>query len=211
MTGPIGPAPDGYWVGAVPATLEWTYFAAGGVVLRDGSNSGPLGAVGSELTFELLRYHGFPSGFYARQRGDAEVRVGPWAMAATRAGGGLVEGGLKLHFGGIHHASFGTWDLRAGAGYTGYDDGRAPHFTATFAYGVRSVLARYPKDRIQWSDRSRSPELFAEASVARLFFTYRRSLDDAVGSSEIVLGVELSPTFLLPPYSLSRFIGSQPR
>jgi hypothetical protein len=215
LTGPLAPTPPEYWVGSVPAQLEWTYWASGGLVVTDSarssnSNMGALAAIGGELTFEILRYDGFPSGWYGGDKGDAELRLGPWVSAATRASGGLVEGGVKLHLGGIFHASFGTWDLRIGGGHAAYEDSPAPHMTGTFAYGVRSALARYPRDRREtWSDRLPQPKLIAEASVARLFVTYRLAFDLAE-TRELVFGVELSPTFLLPPHTLWRLGGGPP-
>jgi hypothetical protein len=72
------------------------------------------------------------------------------------------------------------------------------------------VLARYPKSRTETvSDRPPKPPVFAEASVARLFVTYRHAFD-LDESREVVVGVELSPTFFLPPYSWWRFGGGPP-
>jgi hypothetical protein len=161
------------------------------------------------VTVELFRYDGFPSGWYGGDRGDAEVRLGPWVVGATRRDGGLVEAGLKLHFGGVYHASFGTWDVRAGGGYGAFPDERAPHLSATLAYGVRGVLARHI-DRRQCEDAPIMAESIAEATVARAFVTLRHGYDDH-RAREVVFGVELSPTFLLPPYSWFRFGGGPPR
>jgi hypothetical protein len=213
LQNPLAAPPPTYWVGAVPAELEWTYWVSGGIVTGLGDSPdavGAVGAIGFELTSELLRYHGFPSGYYGKQRGDAEIRVGPWVSAATRASGGLVEGGLKLHLGGIYHASFGTWDARLGAGYGAYTLDRSAHVTATLAYGVRGVLSRHPRERAQsWSETPPAPRALAEATVARIFVTLRQAfqLDE---TRELVVGVELSPTFLLPPYSWLRFGGGPP-
>jgi hypothetical protein len=211
LTGPLALPRPRYWAGAVPAELEWTYWVAGGAARETGGTLSALGGLGGELTVEVLRYHGFPSGYYGRKKGDAELRVGPWASAATRSAGGLVEGGLKLHFGGIYHASFGTWDLRLGGGYGAFEPERAAHVAGTLAYGVRSVPARYAEYPHEvWQEVPPRPRPFAEASVARVFVTLRRAFDDT-GSSELSLGVELSPTFLLPPYSWFKLGGGPPR
>lgn len=214
LNGPLAAPRPVYWVGAVPARFEWSYWVSGGIGAtrsRHGSNAGGQGAIGGELTLQALRYHGFPSGpCYAREKGDAEIRLGPWVSGATREAGGLVEGGLKAHLGGIYHASFGTWDVRGGAGYGAFADGLDPHATATLAYGARSALARYPRTRRQaYSEQPPEPRSFAEASIARIFITYRYALDRD-NLREIMVGVELSPTFLLPPYSLFRFGGGPP-
>jgi hypothetical protein len=210
ITGPLRSPPPRYFAESVPARFEWTYWVAVGALSSDARSSlGALGGLGGELTVEVLRYHGFPSGYYGGPRGDAELRVGPWVSAVTRSEGGLVEGGLKLHFGGVYHASFGTWDLRLGAGYGAFDPERTPHVTATLAYGVRSVRARYAKDRVDfYLDEPPRPASFAEASVARPFLTLRRAFDDAA-NRELSLGVELSPTFFFPP-SRTRLLGGPP-
>ncbi len=167
-------------------------------------------AIGSEITWAVLRYHGFPSGAYGGSHGDAELRVGPWALAATRVsdhGGGLVEGGFKVHDGGTYHASWGTFDLRVGAGYGAFPTssgmGRAPHATFTLGYGVNSAINRYRS----WG-YGRPADLFP-ATVARLVLTLRRSLEP-VAASEIFVGVELSPTFFAPPVTWWRIAGGPP-
>jgi hypothetical protein len=213
LTGPLPPPPPEYWVGSVPARLEWSYWMSGGaLVSTPHERAGPaaFAGAGAELTVEALRYHGFPSGCYGKYRGEAEVRTGPWVSVATRRFGGLVEGGLKVHAGGVFHASFGTWDVRLGAGYAGHEAEAKPHLSATFAYGVRGVLKRYPRDRSgQWQRAEPEPPGIIEAQVARLFVTARRGLRSG-DIEEVVLGVELSPTFLLPPYSWWRFGGGPP-
>jgi len=164
---------------------------------------------GFELTTGLLQYRGFPAGVLYRGRfREAEVRGGVWGVFAVRPGGGLLEGGLKLHWGALYHASFGTWELRAGSGYGAFGNERSPHLSFTFAYGIRSALDRY-------SERGACspppvPRSFGMASVARLFVTYRLSVRDS-DLSELVIGVELSPTFLLPPYSWLRLGGGPSR
>lgn len=213
LTGPLAPPTPSYWVGAVPAQLEWSYWTAGGLVRTRAERTSRIGGsvgLGAEWTLEVLRYHGFPSGYYGRKKGDAELRAGPWMYGATRSAGGLLEGGLKLHLGGIYHASFSTWDLRLGAGYGAFEKGRTPHASATLGMGVRSALGRYPPHRREvYRDTPAKPSLLGEASVARVVVTLRQAFD-AERSREWVLGVELSPTFLLPPYGLMRFAGGPP-
>ncbi len=188
---------------ATPASLEWSFWVAGGLLLGAGEQD--LGAsvgVGGELTFGLLEYPGFPSGPYGKE-GRAELRAGPWVAGALHRDGGVVEGGLKLHLGAVYHASWGTYELRAGSGYGAFPDGKAPHLGGTLAWGVRSVVARYTKRGA--CDPLPEPLHVAEASVARLFLSYRRAFDDA--GHQVILGLELSPTFLLPPYDGSRLSG----
>jgi hypothetical protein len=193
-----------------PATVEWTYWTWGGAswVTRasEGLSAGAAVGVGTEATVSVLRYPGFPSSpTYGRANGDAEVRAGAWLLAGTRAAGAFAEGGLKVHLGAVYHASWGTFDLRVGAGYGAFGPDRADHASISFVYGIRSVVERY-----QWGvGPLPPPPSVAEASVARLFATYRHSIDRP-NVSELVIGVELSPTFFLPPVTWFRIGGGPP-
>jgi hypothetical protein len=97
---------------SIPARSESVYWTSLG--FRPASPRWMAG-IGAELTWELLEYEGFPAD---DGRGwPAEVRAGPWAAGSLRGADGLVEGGLKVHGGGVRHASRGRFDLRAGLGY----------------------------------------------------------------------------------------------
>lgn len=188
---------------AAPAKFEWSYWAAGGALLGGARRSaGASAGIGTELTLGLAQYRGFPSGVPSTAN-QAELRAGPWFAAATQQDGGLIEGGVKLHVGAVYHASWGTYELRAGAGYGAFPDGRAFHWAATFAWGVRSVPKRYTLRG--FCDPVPERATFAEASIARLLVTYRRAFDDA--GHQLLIGIELSPTFLLPPYGGARLSG----
>lgn len=194
---------------AVPAQLEWSYWASGGASYLDGGRLVPAAGIGAELTFGAITYVGLPAGsIYGPRLGRAELRVGPWIGAATHAGGSLLEGGVKIHLGAVYHASLGTFDLRFGSGYGEHPDGRSPLGSLTFAYGVRSALGRYSVR--EHDEAPPLPKTSGLASVARLFITYRRGFDKEA-SQEIMLGIELTPLFLLPPYSWFRLAGGPPR
>jgi len=186
-------------VDATPAKLEWSYWASGGILVN---SSGANAGLGGELTFGIAQYRGFPSGPYGRAA-RAELRAGPWAAASTWRGGGLVEAGLKLQLGAVYHASWGTYDLRVGSGYGAFSEGRAQHASVVFAWGVRSVPSRYTQR--SFCAPAPSPRAVAEASVARIFLAYRRTFDGV--SNQVLVGIELSPTFLFPPYGGSRLSG----
>ena len=192
---------------ATPARLEWVYWAAGGIASTEGKQQSLGGGLGVELTSELLSYSGFPAGPYPLRRNRAELRGGAWAAGQTRSWGGLIEGGFMLDLGAAYHASWGTFDLRWGGGYGAFVEGRAPHVLVTLTYGVRSVPARYTR-RGRGAPRS-PPKAVALASVARIFVTRRQSLGDDM-ASELVVGLELSPTFFLPPYSWFKLLGGPP-
>lgn len=181
---------------------EWTFYGAIADARTTDAGWKPSFGLGAEIAWVVARYHGFPSGSYHGAHGDAEVAVGAWGAASTRGDRGLVEGGLKLHDGGGWHASWGTFDLRVGAGYARFGEGRAGHAVATLAYGVRSALFRY-------DDRRAAHALRGKTDVARLFATYRRALDGS-SASEIVLGIELSPTFFFAPTTWWRVGGGPP-
>ncbi len=181
---------------------EWTFYGAIGDARTRDAGWTPSFGLGAELAWVVGRYHGFPSGAYHGAHGDAEVGVGAWGAASTRGERGLVEGGLKVHDGGGWHASWGTFDLRVGAGYARFGEGRAGHGVATLAYGVRSALFRYDDYRTRDALRGKT-------DVARVFATYRRALDGS-SASEIVLGLELSPTFFFEPTTWWRVGGGPP-
>jgi hypothetical protein len=195
---------------AVPARAEWTWWLSGGGG-KDVSDSRSRGraelGAGSELGFGLLRYRGFPSGAYGRQNGDAELRGGPWAAAGTDFHGPIVEGGVKLHLGAVYHASWGTFDLRLGGGYGVFDDQGSPHVTTTFAYGVRSFLGRYTERGA--CDPRPVPRAHGYGSVLRPFVTVRRPLEtDQL--YQLIVGLELTPSFFFPPLSWFRLGGGPP-
>jgi hypothetical protein len=193
---------------ATPARWEWAYWNSLGALRSSTPAWGASGGIGAELTFGALTYPGFPSGPYGPKLGRAELRTGLWGQAVTRAAGGLVEAGLKLHLGALYHASWGTFDLRAGGGYGAFERERRPHVNITFNYGVRSTLSRYSQRGAH--EPRPIPRQLALTSVARLFATYRREVSQQA-ASELVIGLELSPTFLLPPYSAWRFAGGWPQ
>ena len=192
---------------ATPARWEWAYFNSLGALRSNvkGWGGGAAG-IGSELTTGVLTYRGFPAGPYTS---GAELRAGFWGDGVTRPAGGLLEGGVKLHLGALYHASWGTFDLRAGGGYGAFVRERSPHLNLTFAYGVRSAPARYSERGV--CDPRPVPKRWGLVSVARLFITYRRELLAGSRESELVLGLELSPTFLFPPYNWYRLGGGPPR
>ena len=174
-------------------SIEWTYLTSAGY------GRTPLLGLGGEGSIPVLRWHGFPSG-YSGSHALSELRVGVFASGATRFAGGLVEGGLLFDVSGRYHASWGTFTLRVGAGYGSFDDARHPLASITALYGVRSVLSRYGSRHV--------PSWFHEASVARVFGTYRRALRE--DGYELVFGIELSPTFFLPPVTWWRLAGGPP-
>lgn len=206
LTGPLKGAPTlGLLHEATPSVWEWAYWASQGT---DSRTLKPIFGIGAEVTTGILTYSGFPSGPYGKRRDLAELRLGSWFAGNAELGGSVLEGGLKLHLGAIYHASFGTWDLRAGFGYGTLAAERVPLWSVTAAYGIRRAsVTRYSKRGR--SDPSPLPRAISLASTARLFVTYRRSLRGEP-DSHVVIGVEMSPSFFLPPYTLFSLGGGPP-
>ncbi len=195
---------------AQPAKLDLATWTSAGVVARERGAGTPADAqlaVGAELTTELARYRGFPSGPYGPHNGLAEIRVGPWVQAATSLPGGLVEAGLKTHVSALYHASWGTFDLRGGLGYGAFAEGRSPHAVATLTYGVRSFVRRHKY--FGACDPVPRADAFEAGNVARLFVTARAPLDFP-GAHQLVVGIELSPLFFAPPLSWFKVAGGPP-
>lgn len=190
---------------ATPAVAEGVLWATlgGGLVQRDdGWEDTPLFGVGAEVALALARLSD------GRHYGGAFLlRWGTWLAGFNAGEGGLFEGGLHLSFGQASHAQWGTFTLRAGAGY---GDGLGPaagHLSLTLTGGVHSFLGRYSERGA--CDSKPKPAPFGMGNVARLFATARVSLD----GSHIVqwtFGLELSPGYLAPPYSALRWAGGRP-
>jgi len=193
-------------IDAVPARNEWAYWVSGGGLTSPHERSGASVGIGTELTWSIATHRGFPAGVAGRR--TAELRMGPWFATAVRAEGGLVEGGLKLHWGAVEQSGFGTFELRLGAGVAAFSHGPAPTLDVTLLWGTRSVLARY--SRRTPCDPVATAKSLAESSVLRLFLTQRNALSSERGH-EIVIGIELSPSLLLPPYSWRRVLGGNAR
>jgi hypothetical protein len=189
-----------------PAGLEWSQWVSGGAAFERRRSPSALGSIGFELTRQALAYRGFPAG----PRGwlsTAELRAGPWVTLSTGMRGGAVEGGLDLKAGGVFSGAWGSWDLRLGTGYGAFARDREPLLSATVLWGVRSVRRRYSR-HLACLPAAPAASV-AEASVIRLFVGVRAGLDHS-DARELVAGVELSPSMLLPPYSWFRFVGAEP-
>lgn len=206
FTGPLKGCPAILIHESIPIDVEAAYWTSAGWSASGGRDVAAL-AIGTEWSARMLTWRGFPSGSYGGRNGRGELRSGLWGSGGTRVYGGFVEGGAVFDVSALYHASFGTFTVRGGAGYGAFPVDRAPHATVTFAYGVRSVLARYGSRGA--CDPPAAGKSLAEASIARLFLTVRRGV--GFDAWETVLGVELSPTFFLYPLTWWRVAGGPPR
>ena len=190
-----------------PARIEWAYWLSGGALLGAfGRSASPMVGLGTELTRQAFVYRGFPAGGPG-WLSLSELRWGPWFAASTRDEGGLVEAGVDLKWTGIHAPTWGTWDLRGGAGYGAFEQGRAAFASATFLWGARSVRARYHQRG--YCDPPAMAATVGEGSGWRVFVTYRSGFSRSA-DREVVVGIELSPSMLLPPWSCNRWTGNRP-
>ncbi|WP_433927264.1 hypothetical protein AB3662_29630 [Sorangium cellulosum] len=187
---------------STPAVAEWSWWlSGGGGATLGGASAGGLGVlgVGSEMTTGLASFGS--EGMYG---GPMELRWGPWFGVLTDLDGARGEGGLLLSVGQVRHARWGTYALRLGGGLGDDRLGRAPHLALTLTGGVRHVEGRISERGA--CDPPAAPAPSALASGLRLFATARAGLGDE-RAWQLTFGVELEPSFLLPPHSLSKWIG----
>lgn len=146
---------------------------------------------GAELTLQLTTFGSRYNAYELRGGGFGAVALSDHAV--------LGEVGETLVFTQVEHAQFGTFDLRAGGGVGLFDGEVAPHVVVTATGGIRSFRNRY---------EPRRPAI-AFGSVLRLFLTsrIRPTVDVPV---EAVFGLEVEPTFLLPPWSWMKLAGARP-
>lgn len=185
-----------------PATFELSpwLFGGGGFRTRDGGGLGTLGG-GADGTFGIATI-GSPRAFYG---GPVELRAGPWIAIETPFDRVRGEGGLALTVGQVRHARWGTFGVRLGAGHDFQD---RPHLVGVLTYGVRYVPGRIAEERGACDPPSPTPD-FALGSGAKVFGALRRPVGTGAEQGfEMVFGVELEPTFFLPPYRLSKWIGA---
>lgn len=189
----------------VPAVAEtsWWLTGGGGVLLTEGASDslGIFGA-GAEVTAGLTTF-----GSKGRYGGPVELRWGPWASVLTDLDGVRAEGGILMSVGQVRHAQWGTYALRLGGGLGEDGLGPASHAVVTLTGGVRHVAARYSPRGACDPHTVQKPTAFA--SGARLFGSARAAIEGE-GLWQLTFGIELEPTFLFPPYSLGKWIGSGP-
>lgn len=189
---------------AIPAVAEasWWLMAGGGVRLPgDGARDGlAVFGAGAEVTAGLAQ-----RGPQAMYGGPVELRWGPWVSVLTDLHGARSEGGLLLSAGQVRHARWGTYALRLGGGLGEDGLGLSPHLVATLTGGVRYVKARYSERGA--CEPPKPPQADAFASGVRLFASARAALAPE-HPWQLTFGIEIEPTFLLPPYSLTRWGGT---
>jgi hypothetical protein len=176
---------------AQPADVEatWTLGAAGGSrIIPGGTEAFGEFDFGGEMTFELTTFGS----------GPWEFRYGPFINSAMGEGLVAVEGGAKLLFTETTHAQFGTFDLRVGGGHGLIYGLSASHIAITASGGIRWFQNRY---------QTQPARNFAFGSVVRFMLT-ARIRPDVIYPLDVCFGLELEPSFLLPPHSVLKWIGA---
>jgi hypothetical protein len=179
LSGPLGCAPAAI-PHPQPSTFEWAPWVAGGMMLL------PVRAVagiGGEGTLAL-----------ARVAGDLPLRGGPWGEVWTAFEDVAADGGLGLVLG-SGHSKIGAFGARLGAGQRSYERARRTELVATVTWGAHFFPQRW--DENLGDDGCEEPTPIGVGSVARFFGTYRADTD--FRHAEWLFGVELTPTFFVPP------------
>lgn len=181
---------------AGPATFEWTAWIGAGVGVAkqlEEDRSTVFGfRVGAAFDLDVVQiYNPWHYG------GKFDIRCGPWIVGEARPDAQYIAGGLALDLGQTRHASFGTYTLRFGGGYDFTGHNNIAQFS--FLGGVRYVPRRFSS-----SDDDHGHPSVAFASGIRMFGTLT---SDFGGSSSLVIGIELEPTWAIPPYSLHKLGG----
>ena len=117
--------------------------------------------------------------------------VGPWLGAETQLDGVIGEGGVEVTIAPIAADDL-MYGLRLGGGYEYRSAGRAPALSATVLIGFRNAPLY-------------SCDILTLAHGVRLFAT-ARDTHGPRGLSMLV-GVEIEPSLLFPPYSRRAFVG----
>lgn len=132
--------------------------------------------------------------------GEYELRIGPFLNTAVSDVLAIGETGIELTFSEDGHAQWGTFDIRAGGGNGIVFGELTPHWVVTATGGIRSFANRFDS----------SQDLISFGSVFRSYGTLRLR-PDSPHPWDISFGIEVEPTFLFPPYSLSKLMGANPR
>jgi len=202
---------DGY---CEPARVEWSPWITSGVSIQAPDHRagrvGPMVGIGVELTASVARYVGFPAApsynHNGAEREDAwhsttygELRLGGWAQAETRRGGGLIEGGFTAHLGTVADPlatlvfaePYGVFDVRVGGGFGDFGNERLGHVAVAFAWGYRLAPGRLTLGEA--CDPEPIPAPIGDAILGRLVTTVRRTVER--GAWEAVVAIEVSPTW----------------
>jgi hypothetical protein len=192
-----------------PAT-QWTWWlGAGGGKRGIGGNKSANKVVGA-VRLGASASLDFPT---PDALGDEyELRWGPWLMAETQLDGALGELGVELAMTPIKVARL-AYALRLGGGYSKDKQGGTPEVSATLTVGTRSLSAGGGDDDDDGDDgkgkESQSSGSSGFANGIRGFFTFRNPPPKSGHGLTFLLGVEITPALLLPPYTKQRWMGGE--
>jgi len=193
---------------SVPAPLETTYWISGGVAAElDARASASIGG-GAEITTGLSEFVGpapvSEAGLQRQQRrSQLDLRLGPWGQVTSRAPGAVFEGGLTAHLGSVNDSirlasSLAMFDLRFGAGYAHFYEGRSPQISIGLGWGLRTVFERHTGGGA--CDPEPPPPLVADATAVRLVVTARLATE--FPAKELGLAIEVTPTTIFLPWRI---------
>lgn len=180
---------------ADPAAVEATWDVGAGVGTRlvpeDGLETFGEVGFGGEFSFQIGAFEATGNRF--------EFRTGPFVQTALSETSVLGEIGASIVFTEEDHAQWGTFDVRVGGGSGAVYGAPLSHLVVTATGGIRSFKNRFGGEE---------PDV-AFGSVLRLFLTtrWRPGTDYPF---DAVFGLELEPTFLLPPWSWMKLAGAGP-
>ncbi len=167
----------------------WTGWAAGAAWNRGESSGRFLFNLGIDATTRVVTFPTWLRG------SNGELRLGPWAEFSLPLDiRPFAEGGLSVVGTQVTHASWGTYGLRIGAG-GGPDVGN--HLVVTAWGGVRYVPAR---------SEAGPSGTFSKVTGLRIIGTYRAGVGAGEAGS-LLFGVEFEPDYVLPPFSIEKWIG----
>lgn len=204
LSGPLMACPALLLRDAVPPKIEWTYWVTGGGGLDSTGSKSRFGVWGGGIEGTVGIAYGGAKHQYG---GPYEFRGGPWLNIFSDFGGFRAEGGYVLSFGQVRHAQWGTYSVRVGGGNGDDRIGLSPHFVVTLTGGIQAAVGRYSERGA--CDPAPRPKIIGRADTFRLFASARSTLAEGA-PWQFTFGVELSPTFFLPPYSLGKWIGAPP-
>ena len=215
------------------SSTQWAWWLGAGAGKR-----GVGGRTSAHKTIGAVRLGGAASFQLAQpdMLGDEyELRWGPWLMAETQLDGLLGEGGVELAATPIKVARL-AYALRLGGGYGKDKSGGVPEASATLTIGTRSLVAdgggggdddadddeqggdddedAKPKKRKSKPVKSGGggnggATTGNMANGIRGFFTFRNTPPKSGHGLTFLVGVEITPSLFLPPYTKARWMGGE--
>jgi hypothetical protein len=197
----FGDAYDDAYASTIARVQVSPWLGAGGGWRTDGQSTRPLFLAGAGVdgTFAVATLFRPPTD---DNGGSFQLRAGPWIEVNTPLDRVRGEGGLSLIMKQTRFAAWGTFGLRLGAGDSTLG---VPDLVGVLSWGV---WGEDSNARIAYRDGREvlvAGNTVGLASGMRLFVAVRRDLDP-LPATEVAFGIELEPTWLLPPYTRQKWL-----